>query len=56
MLLAQKVIAVVFLGIGIALAVETLAIGAGPLSVGFLASLVFLALGVVRWRAVRGPQ
>jgi hypothetical protein len=51
MLAANRVLAVVFLVIGAAILVETIVIGGGQ--VGFLAAAVFLALGVLRLRAVR---
>jgi hypothetical protein len=51
MLTANRVLAVAFLVIGAAILVETIAIGGGQ--VGFLAAAVFLALGILRLRAVR---
>jgi hypothetical protein len=51
MLRAQRVIGYVFLGLGVALLVETVAIGGG--SVGYLAGVTFLALGALRLRAAR---
>lgn len=50
----QKGISIVFIVIGIVLLVETLVVGGGQ--VGFLAAAVFVALGVLRWRAIHPPQ
>ena len=51
MVTVQRVMALVLLLIGVALLVETLAIGGGQ--VGFLAGAVFVALGLLRLRATR---
>ena len=51
MLRVQRVVSYVFLALGVALLVETVAISGG--SVGYLAGVVFLALGVLRLRAAR---
>jgi hypothetical protein len=51
MLTVQRVMALVLLLIGVALLVETVAIGGGQ--VGFLAGAVFVALGLLRLRASR---
>ena len=51
MLTANRVIAIVFLLLGVALFVRTLSLGGGQ--VGFLAAAVFLLLGVLRLRAAR---
>jgi hypothetical protein len=51
MLTANRVFAIVFLLLGVALLVRTLQLGGGE--VGFLAAAVFLALGVLRLRAAR---
>jgi len=48
---ARKLVAVMLLVIGVALLVETIAIGGGQ--VGFLAAAVFIALGALRLRATR---
>jgi hypothetical protein len=51
MLRLNRAIAYVFLALGVALLVETIAIHGG--SVGYLAGVVFIALGVLRLRAAR---
>ncbi len=51
----QKGISIVFIVIGVVLFVETLRAPAGA-KVGFLAAVVFVALGVLRWRAIHPPQ
>ena len=53
LLLINRILAVAFLVIGVALLVETafLARGAG-FQVGYLAGAVFVVLGVLRWRAM----
>jgi len=51
MLRLNRAIAYVFLALGVALLVETVAIRGG--SVGYLAGVVFIALGVLRLRAAR---
>lgn len=51
MLRLNRAIAYVFLGLGVALLIETIAIRGG--SVGYLAGVVFIALGVLRLRAAR---
>ncbi len=49
-----RAFSLVFIGLGIALLVSTLAHGGGPLSVGFLLGLAFLAIGAARlWLARR---
>jgi hypothetical protein len=48
---ANRVFAVLFLLIGAAILIRTIAAGGGQ--VGFLAAAVFLALGVLRLKAVR---
>jgi hypothetical protein len=50
-LLANRVFAAVFLLLGLAILIRTIAAGGGQ--VGLLAGVVFLALGVLRLRAVR---
>jgi len=52
MLAANRLFAVAFLVLGVALAVRTAAAGGGQ--VGFLMAAVFLVLGVLRLRATRG--
>jgi hypothetical protein len=51
MLRAQRVVALVFLALGVALLVRTITLGGGQ--VGFLAAAVFLLLGLLRLRAAR---
>lgn len=51
MLRAQRVVAFVFLLLGVALLVRTVTLGGGQ--VGFLAAAVFLLLGLLRLRAAR---
>jgi hypothetical protein len=51
MLRIQRVVAYVFLALGVALLVRTVQIGGG--SVGYLAGATFLALGALRLRAAR---
>ena len=51
MLAASRIFAYAFLIIGVAILAKTIAIGGG--SVGYLAGVVFLALGLVRLRALR---
>jgi hypothetical protein len=46
---AARVLALVFVAIGLALLVETTILGGGQ--VGYLAGAVFLLLGILRWRA-----
>ena len=49
-----RAFSVVFLGLGVLLLVSTLASGGGPLSVGVLLGLAFLAVGAGRlWVASR---
>jgi hypothetical protein len=45
----NRALAVLFLVIGVAALVETAALGGGQ--IGFLLGAVFIALGVLRWRA-----
>ncbi len=51
MLTANRLFAILFLLLGVAILVRTLALGGGQ--VGFLAAAVFIALGALRWRAAR---
>ena len=51
MLRINRIMAFVFLGLGVALLVETVVIGGGQ--VGYLAGVTFLALGALRLRASR---
>jgi hypothetical protein len=50
LLLVNRILAGAFLVIGVALLVETAALGGGE--VGFLSGAVFVVLGVLRWRAM----
>ncbi len=50
LLRANRILAGVFLIIGVVLLVETAVQGGGE--VGFLAGAVFVVLGVLRWRAM----
>ena len=56
MLRVNRVLAGLFCAIGVVLLVETAVVsGSVGLQVGYLAGLVFVALGVLRWRAMRPP-
>jgi hypothetical protein len=49
-----RALSFVFIGLGLAILVSTLANGGGPLSVGVLLGVVFLAVGAGRlWIAAR---
>jgi hypothetical protein len=52
-LAANRILSYVFVLIGVVLLVETALLGGGQ--VGFLAGGVFVALGILRWRAMRPP-
>jgi hypothetical protein len=54
MLLVNRILSVAFLVIGVALLIETAALGGGQ--VGFVAGAVFIALGILRRRAMRPPR
>jgi len=56
MLLVNRVLAVAFLMIGVALIIETAALGGRGFRVGYLAGVVFIALGLLRRRAARLPR
>jgi hypothetical protein len=50
----NRILAYVFIAIGVALLVETAALGTKPgFQVGYLAGVVFIALGILRQRAMR---
>jgi uncharacterized membrane protein HdeD (DUF308 family) len=58
-----RLLSIVFLGLGLAILVSTFANGGGPLSLGVLLGVAFLAVGVARlwlsgafrgWRGGRG--
>lgn len=53
MLAVNRILAYVFILIGVALLVETALLGGGE--VGFLGGAVFIALGLLRRRAMRPP-
>jgi hypothetical protein len=54
MLLVNRLLSVAFLVIGVALLIETALLGGGE--VGFVAGAVFIALGILRRRALRPPR
>jgi hypothetical protein len=52
-----RVLSFLFIGLGLAILVSTLAHGGGPLSIGVLLGFVFLTVGVGRlWIAARTSQ
>ena len=54
---AIRTFSAAFVAIGLLLLVVTLANGGGPVSVGFLLGLAFLAVGVLRlWLATRSGR
>jgi hypothetical protein len=55
MLGVNRVLSLLFIAIGIVLIIETAAQGAHGLRVGYLAGAVFIALGLLRRRALRPP-
>jgi hypothetical protein len=49
-----RTLSVVMLGLGVAILIKTIASGGGPLSIGVLLGIVFMAVGVGRlWLASR---
>jgi len=54
MLLVNRILSVAFIVIGVVLLVETAVLGGGE--VGFVAGAVFIALGILRRRALRPPR
>ena len=49
-----RILSVVMLGLGAAILIKTIASGGGPLSIGVLLGIVFMAVGVGRlWLASR---
>jgi hypothetical protein len=54
MLLVNRILSLAFLVIGVALLIETAVLGGGE--VGFVAGAVFIALGILRRRAMRPPR
>jgi hypothetical protein len=55
MLAVNRVLSLLFIAIGIVLIIETAAQGAHGFRVGYLAGAVFIALGLLRRRALRPP-
>jgi hypothetical protein len=55
MLAVNRVLSLLFIAIGIVLIIETAAQGAHGLNAGYLAGAVFIALGLLRRRALRPP-
>jgi hypothetical protein len=55
MLRVNRMLSLVFIAIGIVLIVETAAQGAHGPKVGYIAGVVFVALGLLRRRALRPP-
>jgi hypothetical protein len=55
MLLVNRVLSLLFIAIGIVLIIETAVQGASGPKVGYLAGVVFIALGLLRRRALRPP-
>jgi hypothetical protein len=53
-ILVNRILSYAFIAIGAALLIETALLGGGE--VGFLAGAVFIALGLLRRRAVRPPR
>ena len=53
MLRVNRILSVTFVTIGLALLVETAILGGGQ--VGFVAGAVFIALGILRYRAMHPP-
>jgi hypothetical protein len=56
MLLLNRILSLVFIAIGIVMIIETAAQGAHGFQVGYLAGVVFIALGILRRRALRPPE
>jgi hypothetical protein len=56
MLRVNRILSAAFVVIGVALLIETAVLGAKPgFQVGYLAGVVFIALGILRHRAMRPP-
>jgi hypothetical protein len=53
MLRVNRILSVAFIVIGIVLIIETAALGGRGLRVGYLGGVVFIALGLMRRRALR---
>ena len=56
MLMVNRILAGAFLVIGVALLVETALLGGRGFRVGYLAGVVFIALGILRYRAMHPPR
>jgi hypothetical protein len=57
MLMVNRMLAWVFIVIGVVLLIETAFLGGRPgFQVGYLAGVVFIALGILRRRAMRPPR
>ena len=56
MLRVNRILSIAFIVIGIVLIVETAALGGRGFQVGYLAGVVFIALGLIRRRASRPPR
>jgi hypothetical protein len=54
MLMVNRILSIAFIVIGVALLIETAVLGGGE--VGFVAGAVFIALGILRRRAMRPPR
>ncbi|HEY2789307.1 MAG TPA: hypothetical protein VGI72_07610 [Gaiellales bacterium] len=54
MLRVNRILSVAFIVIGVVLLIETAVLGGGE--VGFVAGAVFIALGILRRRAMRPPR
>lgn len=55
MLTVQRILAFVFILIGVVLLIETALLGGRGFQTGYLAGVVFIALGLLRRRATRPP-
>ncbi len=55
MLALNRIFSLLFIAIGIVLIIETAAQGAHGFQAGYLAGAVFIALGLLRRRALRPP-
>jgi hypothetical protein len=56
MLIVNRILAIAFIVIGVALIIETAALGGRGFQVGYLGGVVFIALGLIRRRASRTPR
>jgi hypothetical protein len=54
MLMVNRILSAAFIVIGVVLLIETAVLGGGE--VGYLAGVVFIALGILRRRAMRPPR